>query len=184
MKKFTGTANRIGRDITSRQAPPERVKSPSARTPKSLQTKVMIRDVRTVLIAPPVDDGRRPATTATLVHVLSSTYELATEAQENLVAAYLDSRGRIIGTERVYRGTFDRATVSTSDAIRTALLLNARGIVVAHNHPSGDPTPSREDINFTRELADAVGLFRMRLVDHIVIAGEKYRSMAADGHLR
>ena len=150
---------------------------------KSPEARVMIRDVRTVLIAPPVDVDRGRASTATLAHVLSETYELATETQENLVAAYLDGCGRIIATEHVYRGTIDRATVSTADALRTALLLSAQRIVLAHNHPSGNPHPSAEDIRFTRGMADAAKLLYISLIDHIIIAGNQYRSMADDGHL-
>jgi len=162
---------------------PPQTTSPPATAGDQLHARVMIRDVRTVLITPPPPTSVKPPDTAVLAHILSATYDLATETQENLVAAYLDSRGRLIATERLYRGTVDHAMVSTADVIRTALLLNANGIVVAHNHPSGDPTPSDDDIAFTRELKLAVELLHMRLLDHIIIAGSEYSSMAGAGYL-
>lgn len=182
MKKKTSNGSRSDR-IVRQQRSKESATPPVPLSQQSPKAKVMIRDVRTVLIAPPVDPDIGRAGTATLAHVLSTTYELATETQENLVAAYLDSCGRIIATERVYRGTIDRATVSTADALRTALLLSAQGIVLAHNHPSGNPRPSAEDIRFTRGMADAAKLLYISLIDHIIIAGDQYRSMATDGHL-
>jgi proteasome lid subunit RPN8/RPN11 len=110
--------------------------------------------------------------------MLSTTYDLATEPQENVVAAYLDTRDRIIATERVYRGTIDHTITSTRDVLRSALLLNAHSIVIAHNHPSGDTKPSDADIQFTINLAKACELLHLHLSDHLIIAGTKHASLA------
>ncbi len=92
------------------------------------------------------------------------------DSQEQTGALYLNARNRLIRHDpEVYRGTLDRAVVEPREILKRALLCNAVGIILYHNHPSGDPTPSREDREFTRRVsasAEAVGL---RLLDHIVV---------------
>jgi DNA repair protein RadC len=74
----------------------------------------------------------------------------------------------LIGFRTLYSGTLDRAIVEPREFYKTALALGAAGIIAAHNHPSGDPTPSREDREFTRRLAAAGEALGIRLLDHFV----------------
>lgn len=96
---------------------------------------------------------------------------LADEPAEAMAVAFLDSRHRIIGTAIPYRGTMARASVEPRGLLVPALLANAAAILIAHNHPSGDPTPSAEDVAFTRRLAEAGEVVGVRLLDHIIVAG-------------
>lgn len=106
---------------------------------------------------------------------------IAHHAQERLGAAFLDSRQRILGQREIFVGTINSALVSTRDIIRFALLERASGVVVYHNHPSGNPGPSGEDVNFTRKLRQSLELVDIELVDHLIVGGQRWVSMAARG---
>lgn len=90
--------------------------------------------------------------------------------QERTGALYLNARNRLIREDaEIYRGTLDRAVVEPREILKRALLWNAAGIILYHNHPSGDPAPSREDREFTRRLAAAAESVGVRLLDHVVV---------------
>jgi DNA repair protein RadC len=110
-------------------------------------------------------------------------FQLDHDPQENVIGVYLDSRGEVIGSERHFRGSVNHAFVSVREPVRTALLLNACGVILCHNHPSGNPSPSASDLAFTRELKAACKLFEIPLVDHIIIAGSNYVSLFSRGLL-
>jgi DNA repair protein RadC len=93
------------------------------------------------------------------------------DSQEQTGAFFLNARNRLIRHDpEIYRGTLDRAVVEPREILKRALLCNAVGVILYHNHPSGDPTPSREDREFTRRLASAAESIGLRLLDHIVVA--------------
>ncbi len=90
--------------------------------------------------------------------------------QERTGALYLNARNRLVKDDpEIYRGTLDRAVVEPREILKRALLSNAAGVILYHNHPSGDPTPSREDREFTRRLCAAAETLGLRLLDHIVV---------------
>jgi DNA repair protein RadC len=89
--------------------------------------------------------------------------------QETTWALYLTARNRLISAKTCYVGTLDRAVVEPRQILVGALLEGAAAIILCHNHPSGDPTPSREDREFTRRLATAAETVGIRLLDHVVI---------------
>lgn len=89
--------------------------------------------------------------------------------QEIMAAVAVDTRNQAIGWAECYRGTLSRTAVEPRLLLQFALGLNAAGIIIAHTHPSGDPTPSAEDLAFTRRLAEAGELLGVRLVDHLII---------------
>ena len=97
--------------------------------------------------------------------------------QERLSGVFLDSRGHILREREIFVGTIDRAIVSTRDVLRLALDANATGVVLYHNHPSGDPTPSAEDRAFTEKMSEALELANMHLIDHIIIGRRVFISM-------
>ena len=101
--------------------------------------------------------------------------------QERLGAALLDSRHRILKQREVYIGTLNHALVSTRDVVRYALEANAAAIVLYHNHPSGNPRPSEEDMNFTKKISASLGLFDLDLIDHLIIGSTKYYSFKETG---
>jgi DNA repair protein RadC len=89
--------------------------------------------------------------------------------QEMMGALFLDARHRLMGECEVFRGTIDRAAVEPRQILKEGLLRDATGIVLFHTHPSGDPSPSAEDILFTRRMAAAGELVGVRLIDHLVL---------------
>ena len=109
---------------------------------------------------------------------------LGHHAQERLGAAFLDARRRIVGQREIYIGTINRTLVSTRDIIRHALLDHrASAIVIYHNHPSGDPAPSSEDLQFTTKLKLSLSHIDIELVDHLIIGAHRYFSMHESGML-
>jgi DNA repair protein RadC len=111
----------------------------------------------------------------TLARSLMRTY--SHHAQEHLGALFLDSRHKILRRHELFRGTIDHAVVSTREIVRHALQENATGIVLFHNHPSGNPQPSLEDIHFTRKAKAALELVDLKLVQHMIVAGTRYYEM-------
>ena len=91
--------------------------------------------------------------------------------QEAMGAIYTDVRGRIISEREHFVGGLDRTSVEPRAVLREALRLGATAVVIFHNHPSGDPEPSPEDVAFTRRLSRAAAAVGIELVDHLVLAG-------------
>ena len=84
-------------------------------------------------------------------------------------AIYLDIRNRAIGHQLAYIGTLTRTAVEPRGILTAALLANAASILLFHNHPSGDPSPSAEDLAFTRRMAEAGEIVGVRVLDHIIV---------------
>lgn len=97
--------------------------------------------------------------------------QLNDRPQEAMCAVYLDTRNQLIAWQIAYLGTLNRAAVEPRALLQMALLTNAAGIILAHNHPSGDPSPSVEDLAFTRRMAEAGDVIGIRLVDHLILGG-------------
>ena len=93
----------------------------------------------------------------------------------------LNRANRLIKEVIISEGTLDASIVHPRDVFREALLEPAAGVILIHNHPSGNPTPSEEDLRVTKQLVDAGRLLGIRVYDHIIMAGETYRSLADDG---
>jgi DNA repair protein RadC len=104
--------------------------------------------------------------------------------QEVFVALLLDSRHRLIGEVEVSRGSLNQSLVHPREVFAPALRESAAAILVVHNHPSGDPQPSREDHEVTQRLVRAGEILGIRLVDHLVIGGHDFTSFARAGHLQ
>lgn len=95
--------------------------------------------------------------------------ELARGDQEHLVVMLLNTRNKPIGHKIVYRGNVHASIVRGAEVFREALRVNAPAIIICHNHPSGDPSPSTEDVSLTVTLVEAGKLLDIEVVDHIVI---------------
>ena len=102
-------------------------------------------------------------------------------SRERFVALLLDGRHRVIREVEVSRGTLTASLVHPREVFRPALRDGAAALVVVHNHPSGDPTPSAEDRQVTARLVRAGDLLGVRLLDHVVVAEHGYRSLRDDG---
>lgn len=96
-------------------------------------------------------------------------FHLTEEAQEVLVAFFLSTKNEIVGASEISRGSLTESMVPSSQIFKAALLHNAASIMVAHNHPSGDPTPSTADIMATQHLEDAGKVMEIKVLDHIIV---------------
>lgn len=102
------------------------------------------------------------------------------DPREVLCAIYLDNRHRPLAVHRVSIGTVDSTAVHPREVYGPALMLGAARIVVVHNHPSGDPTPSAEDRLVTERLRQAGQLLGVEMLDHVVLGSERYYSFAEE----
>ena len=93
----------------------------------------------------------------------------------------LNRANRLIKEVFISEGTLDASIVHPREVFREALLEPAAGVILIHNHPSGNPTPSEEDLRITKQLVEAGRLLGIRVIDHIILAGENYRSFADEG---
>jgi DNA repair protein RadC len=103
--------------------------------------------------------------------------EMEALTQEQLRVAILDTRHRVIRHEMVYQGSVNSAQVRVAEVFKEAVRANAPAIAIAHNHPSGDPTPSAADVALTAELAKAAQLLDIDLIDHIIIGDGRWLSL-------
>lgn len=106
---------------------------------------------------------------------------LAGEKQEHFCAAYLNSKGGVISTKVIHIGTLNMSVVGAREVFREAVRENAASVIVAHNHPSGDPSPSPEDIAVTEKLMDAGRMLDVKVLDHIVVGESKSVSLMREG---
>lgn len=125
---------------------------------------------------------RSPVTCADDVMVLLG--DMAKLETEELRAILLDTRTRPLDIVTVCQGSVDSAPIRVADIFREAIRQNAPALIIAHNHPSGDPSPSAEDITITRCIVEAGRLLDIKVLDHVVIAAGKHVSLAASGLLQ
>jgi DNA repair protein RadC len=104
-------------------------------------------------------------------------------AQERFAIVLLDGRHRVIGEQLISQGTLTASLVHPREVFRPALRACAAGLILVHNHPSGDPAPSAEDREVTRRLAAAGELLGIRVLDHVIVAERGYRSLREEGLL-
>jgi DNA repair protein RadC len=105
----------------------------------------------------------------------------AHEPSEVFIVLCLTTKCHVIAYHEVGRGTLDTVLVNPREVFKAAVLANAAAIVVAHNHPSGDPTPSPDDMDVTRRLAAAGGVLGIAVLDHIIVGDGRYYSFKEGG---
>lgn len=106
------------------------------------------------------------------VEVINTVLDLEHEAQEVLAEILLDNRNKITGIMEISRGSLNSSIVHPREVFRGAILHNAAGIILVHNHPSGEVIPSREDLKVTKMIKDAGDILDIQLLDHIIIGSE------------
>lgn len=103
--------------------------------------------------------------------------------QEHLLLLFLDNKSNLLGEKELFTGTVNASLVSPREIYLEALKFHAVGIILLHNHPSGDPTPSDADRRITRKVWEAGSLLDIPLLDHIVIGDRKYVSFREEGYI-
>ncbi len=124
---------------------------------------------------------RRPLITSWTALVAYVRTALAHEPREQFRTLFLDRRNNLLRDELVAHGTVDHAPVYPREVIRRALELSASALILVHNHPSGDPTPSQADIQMTRQIVEAARVFNLQVHDHLVVGREGTASFKALG---
>jgi len=104
-------------------------------------------------------------------------YEMSVYEQEVLRVVILDTRNHVLALHDVVRGSVNSAQVRIAEIFREAIRRNATALILVHNHPGGDPTPSAEDIALTRQTVEAGKLLDIAVLDHLVIGGGRYVSL-------
>lgn len=117
-----------------------------------------------------------------LVRNSAEAYELlkgiSKKKQEHIISLFLNSRFEVLEKRVICIGSLDGVSVLPRDIIIPALELNASSVIMAHNHPSGDPTPSREDVAITNRIKEGLELVGLNLLDHIVIGKNEWKSIS------
>jgi DNA repair protein RadC len=108
---------------------------------------------------------------------------LARERIEQFRVLFLDGKNRLLGDELLGRGTVNHTPVYPREVLKRALELNASAIILVHNHPSGDPLPSDDDIAITQEIKAATGVLQIALHDHVIIGNGRWFSLRGHGLL-
>ncbi|NNG05297.1 MAG: DNA repair protein RadC [Inquilinus sp.] len=108
---------------------------------------------------------------------------MAFETAEQVRLLFLDRKNKLIADEVQQRGTVDHAPVYTREVVKRALELGASALIMVHNHPSGDPTPSQMDIDMTREVQRALATVNIALHDHVIVGRRGHESLRSRGLL-
>ena len=145
---------------------------------KAAQVKAALELGRRLLAAAPEERPvvRSPGDVANLLLA-----DMALLEQEHLRVVLLNTRNHVLGVPEVYKGTVNSAQVRVADIFREAVREGCPAIVVVHNHPSGDPEPSREDVEVTRQMVMAGELLGIEVLDHLVLARSGYVSLRERG---
>jgi DNA repair protein RadC len=104
-------------------------------------------------------------------------YEMAALMQEQLWVLLLDTRNRIMSIEKIYSGSLNSSMVRVGELFKAAIQQSSASIIVAHNHPSGDPSPSPEDIALTKAIVQAGKLLDIEVLDHLIIGQGRFLSL-------
>jgi DNA repair protein RadC len=159
-----------------RRRAPQLAPATTAAAPAYRGALRLVREPGSTYSAPPPRLSR-PASVARWLWPI-----LEQEPGEVFGALYLDSAGHPIGHVIAYRGGLSRSVAEPRGILAPALLLNAASLALFHNHPSGDPAPSREDLAVTRRMADAAHLLGVELVDHLILgSGSAWTSLRERG---
>ncbi len=125
--------------------------------------------------------GKRPVISSWTALLEYVRLALAHETREQFRVLYLDKKNQLIADEVMNRGTIDHAPVYPREVMRRALEIGAGAVILVHNHPSGDPSPSAADIEMTRQVVEAGKALRISVHDHLIVGREGVASLKALG---
>jgi len=153
------------------------------RKPRTIKLKQIKAVYETLAIKEEINQYLKPFTRYTSPEQVYDTFNfLRHETKEYFFAIHLDGKNRICCIDEVSVGSLNQSIVHPREVFKTTLLSSAAAIILLHNHPTGDPTASREDIEITRRLRDVGELIGVKVIDHIII-GDSYLSFVNQGLL-
>ena len=142
----------------------------------SVARELLLRDASADLTGRDVVNSPSAARDYLRLHFATLTHEV-------FIIVFLDAQNRVIACEEMFRGTLTQTSVYPREVVRAALVFNAAAVLLAHNHPSGHPDPSRSDEMLTQALKSALLLVDVRVLDHLVCAAGRFMSFAEKGLL-
>lgn len=145
---------------------------------KAVEIKAALELGRRLMAAAP-EERSRVTSPADAANLLMS--EMMFLEQEHLRLILLDTRNGVLGTPTIYIGSLNTSVIRVGELFRAALRENAAAMIVAHNHPSGDPSPSPEDVSVTRQIKKAGEILDIDVLDHIVIGHQRFVSLKERG---
>jgi DNA repair protein RadC len=145
---------------------------------KVAQLKAALELGRRLLVTSPEERPqiRSPADAANLV-----MSEMGLLEQEHLRVILLDTKNRVLDTPTIYVGSLNTSLIRVGEIFREAIRSNCASLIVVHNHPSGDPTPSPEDVAVTQQIAEAGKLLDIEVLDHLIIGYQRFVSLKERG---
>lgn len=108
-------------------------------------------------------------------------YQYSDLQQEVFAVVVLDTANQVLAHKKITRGTLNQSLAHPREVFRTAIECSGNSVILIHNHPSGNPSPSQEDINLTKKMVQAGNIVGIRVVDHVIMAGNAFTSMASLG---
>jgi DNA repair protein RadC len=112
------------------------------------------------------------------------THKIRDKSREIFMAVFLDAKNRVLSAETLFKGTLTSSAVYPREVVRKALENHAAALIFAHNHPSGDTHPSREDVSITRKLVFACRMMGITVHEHLIVGNDGYFSFADQGYIR
>ncbi len=146
---------------------------------KAVELKAALELGKRMILSAP--DQQRPQIKSPADAAQLLMLEMGVLEQEEVRTLLLDTRNRVQGSPMIYRGSLNATSMRVAEVFKDAIRTNSAGIIVAHNHPSGDPAPSAEDVRVTQALVQAGKLIDIEVLDHIVVAQGRYVSLKERG---
>ena len=141
---------------------------------KAAEIKASLELGRRLALASP---NERPQITSPADGAALLMPEMSHLEQEHLRLLLLDTKNRVLATPTLYKGNVNTTVVRVAELFREAIRHNATAMIVAHNHPAGDPAPSPEDIHMTRQIVQAGDLLGIQVLDHLIIGDKRFVSL-------
>lgn len=145
-------------------------------SPDSDRLRELLDEARKIAESKTAVNVQRPEDVAALV-----MYDMAKLEQEEMWVVLLNTRNHVIKVVHLYKGSLNSSLIRIGEIYREAVRENAAAIIVCHNHPSGDPSPSPEDVAVTKAIIKAGDLLDIDLLDHIIVGNGRFVSMKAKG---
>lgn len=146
------------------------------------QESYLLEEIK-VVYKPQVKKDVKITSSAEVANYLRPVFGEDIQYFESFVVLYLNQSNNVLGWRRISTGGLSATLADTRMILQTALLVNATGMILSHNHPSGNLKPSTSDMSLTRKIVQAAKVMDIAVLDHIIMTAESYTSFADDGRL-